>query len=264
MPAATATSSTLTSSKLRAENRSMATLEMWSVVVERRRPTRCSDTGAIGSPLPFWHSMPYYCDLGHTVETQPYERCCSWSRTSRSKPKNSSPRRWSKRCRSTGCAGSTDRVVACRGVRSGCQLAAASPSGGAAGAVRCAALSLRHPQAVVPEKPDDRRGGQLDWRPPRRSLGLPSRGDRRRATGAVSARTRRARPVQHARDGRSMTSLAPVPRLVEQFEHGLDAPICLTWELTYACNLSCVHCLSSSGKRDPRELTTQQCKDIID
>ncbi len=45
---------------------------------------------------------------------------------------------------------------------------------------------------------------------------------------------------------------------------GLDAPICLTWELTYACNLACVHCLSSSGKRDPRELSTQQCKDIID
>ena len=55
-----------------------------------------------------------------------------------------------------------------------------------------------------------------------------------------------------------------MPRLVEQFEHGLDAPICLTWELTYACNLACVHCLSSSGKRDPRELTTRQCKDIID
>ena len=55
-----------------------------------------------------------------------------------------------------------------------------------------------------------------------------------------------------------------MPRLVEQFERGLDAPICLTWELTYACNLACVHCLSSSGKRDPRELTTRQCKDIID
>src|ERR1700736_839441 len=55
-----------------------------------------------------------------------------------------------------------------------------------------------------------------------------------------------------------------VPRLVEQFEHGLDAPICLTWELTYACNLACAHCLSSSGKRDPRELSTQDCKDIID
>ena len=30
--------------------------------------------------------------------------------------------------------------------------------------------------------------------------------------------------------------------LVEQLKHGLDAPICLTWELTYACNLECVHC----------------------
>ncbi|QKT08225.1 mycofactocin radical SAM maturase [Gordonia sp. X0973] len=55
-----------------------------------------------------------------------------------------------------------------------------------------------------------------------------------------------------------------VGRLVDQFERGLDAPICLTWELTYACNLACVHCLSSSGKRDPRELSTQQCKAIID
>ena len=48
------------------------------------------------------------------------------------------------------------------------------------------------------------------------------------------------------------------PPLVEQFQHGLDAPICLTWELTYACNLSCVHCLSSSGRRDPRELSTER------
>lgn len=61
-----------------------------------------------------------------------------------------------------------------------------------------------------------------------------------------------------------MTTALPVPRLIDQFERGLDAPICLTWELTYACNLACVHCLSSSGKRDPRELSTQQCKDIID
>src|SRR5260370_3447464 len=53
-------------------------------------------------------------------------------------------------------------------------------------------------------------------------------------------------------------------RLVDLFEKGLDAPICLTWELTYACNLSCVHCLSSSGRRDPRELTTAECKQVID
>src|SRR5206468_4841558 len=52
--------------------------------------------------------------------------------------------------------------------------------------------------------------------------------------------------------------------LVDRFMEGLDAPICLTWELTYACNLACVHCLSSSGRRDPRELTTAECKAVID
>src|ERR1700730_16844680 len=65
-----------------------------------------------------------------------------------------------------------------------------------------------------------------------------------------------------------MTSLAArtsrVGSLVDQFQSGLDAPICLTWELTYACNLACVHCLSSSGRRDPRELGTAECKTVID
>ncbi len=55
-----------------------------------------------------------------------------------------------------------------------------------------------------------------------------------------------------------------VGRLVDRFEQGLDAPICLTWELTYACNLACVHCLSSSGRRDPGELSTEECKAVID
>src|SRR5487761_1797907 len=53
-------------------------------------------------------------------------------------------------------------------------------------------------------------------------------------------------------------------QLADMFLLGLDAPICLTWELTDACNLSCVHCLSSSGRRDPREPTTAQCKALID
>lgn len=53
-------------------------------------------------------------------------------------------------------------------------------------------------------------------------------------------------------------------KLVDLFEYGLDAPICLTWELTYACNLSCAHCLSSSGRRDPDELTTEEAKALID
>jgi mycofactocin radical SAM maturase len=47
-------------------------------------------------------------------------------------------------------------------------------------------------------------------------------------------------------------------------KRGLDAPICLTWELTYACNLQCVHCLSSSGRRDERELSTEEAKKILD
>ncbi len=55
-----------------------------------------------------------------------------------------------------------------------------------------------------------------------------------------------------------------VEPLVAQLKGGLDAPICLTWELTYACNLACVHCLSSSGRRDPRELTTAQAKRVLD
>ena len=53
-------------------------------------------------------------------------------------------------------------------------------------------------------------------------------------------------------------------KLVEHFELGLDAPICLTWELTYACNLECAHCLSSSGRRDPDELSTDEAKAVID
>ncbi|MHB1129791.1 MAG: mycofactocin radical SAM maturase [Ilumatobacteraceae bacterium] len=55
-----------------------------------------------------------------------------------------------------------------------------------------------------------------------------------------------------------------VNTLVAQLKQGLDAPICLTWEITYACNLQCIHCLSSSGRRDRRELTTEQAKVVLD
>ena len=55
----------------------------------------------------------------------------------------------------------------------------------------------------------------------------------------------------------------PLP-LKEQFSRGLDTPICLTWELTYACNLACVHCLSSSGRRDPNELSASEARGIVD
>ena len=45
---------------------------------------------------------------------------------------------------------------------------------------------------------------------------------------------------------------------------GLDAPICLTWELTYGCNLACRHCLSDSGTKAPGELTTGEALSLID
>jgi mycofactocin radical SAM maturase len=61
-----------------------------------------------------------------------------------------------------------------------------------------------------------------------------------------------------------LSASTAAPKLTDLFQLGLDAPICLTWELTYACNLSCVHCLSSSGRRDPRELSTAECKEVID
>ena len=54
------------------------------------------------------------------------------------------------------------------------------------------------------------------------------------------------------------------PDLRDRFKQGLEAPICLTWEVTYGCNLACAHCLSSSGKRDPRELSTDECRRLID
>lgn len=55
-----------------------------------------------------------------------------------------------------------------------------------------------------------------------------------------------------------------MPALTEELKGGLDAPICLTWELTYGCNLACTHCLSSSGRRDPAELTTAEAMAVID
>ncbi len=62
-------------------------------------------------------------------------------------------------------------------------------------------------------------------------------------------------PVAHARTGRGSQRF---------LQGGLSAPITVTWEITAACNIACVHCLSSSGKRRPRELTTQQSLALVD
>ncbi|MCF8129182.1 MAG: mycofactocin radical SAM maturase [Deltaproteobacteria bacterium] len=47
-------------------------------------------------------------------------------------------------------------------------------------------------------------------------------------------------------------------------EMGLSAPVNVTWEVTYACNLSCIHCLSDAGVKRPEELTTDECIRVID
>jgi [mycofactocin precursor peptide]-tyrosine decarboxylase / 3-amino-5-[(4-hydroxyphenyl)methyl]-4,4-dimethylpyrrolidin-2-one synthase len=72
-------------------------------------------------------------------------------------------------------------------------------------------------------------------------------------------------PVPNMRGPRRLDDRGQVmaEQLADRFTYGLAAPICLTWELTYACNLSCIHCLSSSGRRDPRELSTAQCRAVI-
>ena len=69
--------------------------------------------------------------------------------------------------------------------------------------------------------------------------------------------------------GRSAPAVADQPpsatrSLTDDFKSGLEAPICLTWELTYACNLACRHCLSSSGRRNPAELSTEECFGVVD
>jgi mycofactocin radical SAM maturase len=47
-------------------------------------------------------------------------------------------------------------------------------------------------------------------------------------------------------------------------EMGLSAPVNVTWEVTYSCNLRCIHCLSDSGPVGKGELTTDECLRVID
>ncbi len=47
-------------------------------------------------------------------------------------------------------------------------------------------------------------------------------------------------------------------------EMGLSAPVNVTWEVTYTCNLRCIHCLSDSGPKRNGELATEECLQVID
>jgi mycofactocin radical SAM maturase len=45
---------------------------------------------------------------------------------------------------------------------------------------------------------------------------------------------------------------------------GLRAPVNITWEVTLKCNLRCVHCLSDAGPEAAEELSTSECRRLID
>jgi mycofactocin radical SAM maturase len=45
---------------------------------------------------------------------------------------------------------------------------------------------------------------------------------------------------------------------------GLRAPVNVTWEITLKCNLQCVHCLSDAGTALKEELTTEECRALVD
>lgn len=103
------------------------------------------------------------------------------------------------------------------------------------------------------------------------------------ATAADQGDTAQSRPDGRLRSEPLPRSSHPTPRtallqtgdgarpqagesrtIADECEVGMSAPICLTWEITYGCQLACRHCLSSSGRRDPRELDTAQCLTLVD
>lgn len=47
-------------------------------------------------------------------------------------------------------------------------------------------------------------------------------------------------------------------------EKGLRSPVNLTWEVTFACNLRCRHCLSASAEPAPDELTTDEALNLVE
>lgn len=47
-------------------------------------------------------------------------------------------------------------------------------------------------------------------------------------------------------------------------EMGLRSPVNLTWEVTFACNLRCSHCLSASAHPAPDELTTAEALALVE
>lgn len=56
----------------------------------------------------------------------------------------------------------------------------------------------------------------------------------------------------------------PIPaRYLDAEDRASLAPVHVVWEITLACDLKCSHCGSRAGKVRPRELTTDECLDLV-
>lgn len=55
-----------------------------------------------------------------------------------------------------------------------------------------------------------------------------------------------------------------MPMALDSCFHVYNAPNIVWWEITYRCNLRCIHCYSSSGRRRAEELTTDEALNLID
>jgi len=50
---------------------------------------------------------------------------------------------------------------------------------------------------------------------------------------------------------------------VEMARMGLRAPVNVTWEVTRKCNLRSAHCLLDAGPESAEELSTAECRRLI-
>jgi Y-X(10)_GDL-associated radical SAM protein len=61
-----------------------------------------------------------------------------------------------------------------------------------------------------------------------------------------------------------MTDVLQSPRLRSVSDFVDHVPVHVVWEITLACNLHCQHCGSRAGKRRPGELTTDECREVVE
>src|SRR6185436_19828470 len=73
-------------------------------------------------------------------------------------------------------------------------------------------------------------------------------------------------PSTPHRYGRKITQINPPPhQRMALAKSAKDRRPIVVWNLTRTCNLKCVHCYTdSAARRYPDELTTEQCKAVLD